>query len=144
MPLLVGPDTFVGVRLAQVLRNENPSLWVPYWRQRERIRRECAGRLLPDAFVHTGLCEEFCQTAGHASLCNDAREVYLFHGTKPSAANAICSSEFWHSQSLRVLQAPAQQCSNKVLTQTTRAPGFDTDHTLMATAAVSQQGEVLG
>ena len=80
-------------QVVQVLRNENPSLWVPYWRQRERIRRQCGDRSLPPEAVKTSLCEEFCQTSGHGSLCNAAREFYLFHGTKPSAANAICSSQ---------------------------------------------------
>ncbi|CAE7310294.1 Parp12 [Symbiodinium natans] len=80
--------------VVQVLRNENPSLWVPYWRQRERIRRQCGDKSLPAETVKTSLCEEFCKTSGHASLCHDAREFYLFHGTNPSAANAICASDF--------------------------------------------------
>ena len=81
-------------QVVQVLRNENPLLWTPYCRERERVRSRCQNKALSGDMVKTGLCDAFCQTAGYASLEEQVREVYLFHGTKPSAANAICSSDF--------------------------------------------------
>ncbi|CAJ1360445.1 unnamed protein product [Effrenium voratum] len=80
-------------QVVQVLRNENPLLWTPYCRERERVRRRCEGKDLSGE-LKTGLCDAFRQTPGYASLKAEAREVYLFHGTRPSAANVICSSDF--------------------------------------------------
>ncbi|CAE7574015.1 Parp12 [Symbiodinium natans] len=80
--------------VVQVLRNENPSLWAAYWRQRERIRKQCEGKRLPAETAKTSLCDAFSQTAGCLSLAEEVREFYLFHGTRPSAANQICSSDF--------------------------------------------------
>ena len=123
---------FLTHQVVQVLRNENPLLWTPYCRERERVRRRCEGKDLSGE-LKTGLCDAFrqtpghgcgqkpfngidrifgeftspilivvglnrmfnvCQTPGYASLKAEAREVYLFHGTRPSAANVICSSDF--------------------------------------------------
>ena len=80
--------------VVQVLRNENPGLWAAYWRQRERIRKRCEGKNLPTETAKTSLCDAFSKTDGCLSLVQDVREFYLFHGTKPSAAHQICSSDF--------------------------------------------------
>ena len=80
------------MEVVQVVRNENPSLWLPYWRERERIRRRCEGKALSNETVKTD--EDSSLILHHFSLLKEVREFYLFHGTTPSAANTICESDF--------------------------------------------------
>ena len=80
------------MEVVQVVRNENPSLWLPYWRERERIRRRCEGKALSNETVKTD--EDSSLILHHFSLMKEVREFYLFHGTRPSAANTICESDF--------------------------------------------------
>jgi len=77
-----------------VQRNENPKLWVPYYRLRHQLTKRVEG-----CEVHTcktNLGDDGADNAilARANLCAEANEFYLFHGTKPSAVKAICDDDF--------------------------------------------------
>lgn len=87
--------------VVQVVRNENAKLWRDYFRARERVFQQCMQ--LGDRFcsqkVKTGPDAagaelEECLGQEVLALLDDANEFYLFHGTKPSSATAICETNF--------------------------------------------------
>lgn len=85
------------VEVKEVYRNENPSLWISYWRERERIRQRCCDAQKVDT-ISTPVAEKstaFAAIAADAELCLEAGEVYLFHaGPAPGASLTICMSDF--------------------------------------------------
>jgi len=94
--------------VVQVLRNQNPVLWTGYWLKREVIRQELNAKRVNDCVAgddpDTGLTELTSITRNFipGESSDDAaildiegcNELYLFHGTKPSAADAICEGNF--------------------------------------------------
>eukprot|EP00931_Biecheleriopsis_adriatica_P076089 TRINITY_DN49841_c0_g1_i1.p1 TRINITY_DN49841_c0_g1~~TRINITY_DN49841_c0_g1_i1.p1 ORF type:complete len:689 (-),score=124.53 TRINITY_DN49841_c0_g1_i1:83-2149(-) len=74
-----------GARVVNVLRVENHSSYQKYCFRLAKIRASRAGR-----------CERFdVETSSiGTNLHHDVNELYLFHGTTPSAADAIAKGEF--------------------------------------------------
>lgn len=84
--------------VVQVLRNENPRLWRIYQRrlaemkqdihltEQETVQFKTSG--FSDALLQAGV---FGQYPG---LDPSVNEGFLFHGTRPSAADAICKEDF--------------------------------------------------
>jgi len=80
-------------QVVHVQRNENPKLWVPYYRLRTRLAEELrASGNCTQRPVKTSL--EGCPVHARGKLLSDVNEFYLFHGTKPSAVKAICEDDF--------------------------------------------------
>jgi len=77
--------------VVQVQRNENPRLWVPYF----RLRAEMAAKIpeCPRLSAKTGLRSN-CPLHRRAKLLSGINEVYLFHGTQPSCVRDICDDAF--------------------------------------------------
>jgi len=84
------PGRMEKFEVVQVQRNENPRLWMPYFRLRaEMLAKLDDCRKVP---VKTGLRN--CPVHRRAKLAEGINEVYLFHGTQPSAVRAICEEDF--------------------------------------------------
>jgi len=85
-----------------VQRNENPKIWAQYYTFREQLASKIAasgGTEKYDAKTASMVrgqadaveADRFIERGG---LREDVNEFYLLHGTKPSAAKAICDSDF--------------------------------------------------
>merc|ERR1712218_291687 len=73
------------IEVVNVLHNENPNLWGNYMRARAGIRSCEIERInVSTSQAHPALGE----------LDAEINEFLLFHGTKPSAADAICRTDF--------------------------------------------------
>eukprot|EP00428_Durinskia_dybowskii_P022488 CAMPEP_0170205746 /NCGR_PEP_ID=MMETSP0116_2-20130129/2418_1 /TAXON_ID=400756 /ORGANISM="Durinskia baltica, Strain CSIRO CS-38" /LENGTH=444 /DNA_ID=CAMNT_0010456139 /DNA_START=64 /DNA_END=1398 /DNA_ORIENTATION=- len=84
--------------VVHVQRNENPKIWEDYQRVRDNLREIAARSPFVLYDVKTGSANQTTREARNfidrAQLCKDINEYYLFHGTKPSAAKAICDNDF--------------------------------------------------
>eukprot|EP00933_Yihiella_yeosuensis_P005067 TRINITY_DN10948_c0_g1_i1.p1 TRINITY_DN10948_c0_g1~~TRINITY_DN10948_c0_g1_i1.p1 ORF type:complete len:399 (-),score=59.29 TRINITY_DN10948_c0_g1_i1:13-1209(-) len=83
-------------QVVQVLRNENPALWARYYIRRKEILAECRAKskAIQRHSAKTLNSPSSESMIGNAKLLDEVNEFYLFHGTKPSAANVICTSDF--------------------------------------------------
>jgi len=88
-------------QVVNVLHNLNGQMWANYHRARERIRnhRGTVDRIVAktsSAFCSDGneqsATPSWPKCLGH--LDTEVNECLLFHGTKPSAANSICETDF--------------------------------------------------
>eukprot|EP00927_Polykrikos_kofoidii_P004315 TRINITY_DN11705_c0_g1_i1.p1 TRINITY_DN11705_c0_g1~~TRINITY_DN11705_c0_g1_i1.p1 ORF type:complete len:526 (+),score=55.36 TRINITY_DN11705_c0_g1_i1:52-1578(+) len=86
------------LEVLMVHRNENPKIWANYYRKREEFSRKYAEETLhPVKTKGDKAAEESPELRGlfeRAGLRTEINEKYLFHGTKPSAARAICTDDF--------------------------------------------------
>lgn len=84
--------------VVMVQRNENPAIWQDYYRQREQLKEQLqyAGVERYEAKTATLTTDvpEAKALVERGQLCREVNEFYLFHGTKPSAAKAICDDDF--------------------------------------------------
>jgi hypothetical protein len=86
--------------VVQVLRNQNPQLWVGYWLKREVIRKEMGsephvpGNAVVVLDPKTQSFQPTLIERSTSSLDAGCNEVFLFHGTRPSAADRICEKAF--------------------------------------------------
>jgi len=84
--------------VVQVLQNQNPSIWKRYVNKRAVIYREM--KMLGNPSVIKPRTNGFVQRARALSednfepLYTKMNEMYLFHGTSPSAASSICETDF--------------------------------------------------
>jgi len=90
-----GDKTVKNFEVVSVHRNQNAVCWNRYAMKREIIRREMdpimKGQLLPKTHQFLDYMDgEYCVDP----LQLDVNEMYLFHGTKPSSAQAIANTEF--------------------------------------------------
>lgn len=80
-------------QVVQVQQNCNPKLWENYVRARNDIAAK-----MGDAPIHSCKTSECLSAMGGEEflgpLETKANEFYLFHGTKPSACDSICKSDF--------------------------------------------------
>mmetsp|Transcript_86016 Transcript_86016/g.179872 ORF Transcript_86016/g.179872 Transcript_86016/m.179872 type:complete len:116 (+) Transcript_86016:177-524(+) len=79
-----------------VKRNENIPKWDRYLRTRSKIQAECTGCELHTAKTQTevGQSPDMLKFLNRSDLDETCNEFYLFHGTNPSAAKAICENSF--------------------------------------------------
>merc|ERR1719382_775805 len=84
--------------VVMVHRNENPKIWEPYFKIRHQLREKLSGSGVRHYDVKTETAAsdvpEVQQLIQRSGLCSEVNEHYLFHGTKPSAAKAICDNDF--------------------------------------------------
>eukprot|EP00405_Crypthecodinium_cohnii_P012985 CAMPEP_0206427164 /NCGR_PEP_ID=MMETSP0324_2-20121206/4861_1 /ASSEMBLY_ACC=CAM_ASM_000836 /TAXON_ID=2866 /ORGANISM="Crypthecodinium cohnii, Strain Seligo" /LENGTH=430 /DNA_ID=CAMNT_0053892359 /DNA_START=39 /DNA_END=1331 /DNA_ORIENTATION=+ len=83
-------------QVVQVQRNENASKWDHYARTRDMISKKSDGCRRQIAKTSSEITDDpnglaFLARSGLDVGCN---ELYLFHGTNPSAARAICDNSF--------------------------------------------------
>eukprot|EP00397_Hematodinium_sp_SG-2012_P033360 GEMP01035633.1.p1 GENE.GEMP01035633.1~~GEMP01035633.1.p1 ORF type:complete len:456 (+),score=84.90 GEMP01035633.1:171-1538(+) len=79
--------------VVQVLKNQNPKIWNQYARKREIIREEMSTHTSQDHLVPK--TENFLKGCKETEpLRHDCNEMFLFHGTKPSAADSIAENDF--------------------------------------------------
>lgn len=81
-----------------VQRNENPKLWASYYRFREQLAEQLQSEGIRRWEVKTQTlgCKhpEVKNFYDQANMRQDLNEYYLFHGTSPAAAKAICQNHF--------------------------------------------------
>mmetsp|Transcript_90917 Transcript_90917/g.190103 ORF Transcript_90917/g.190103 Transcript_90917/m.190103 type:complete len:497 (-) Transcript_90917:185-1675(-) len=86
--------------VVMVHRNENPAIWEPYYRTRHRIAelvKKDSANFTPYPMKTTTAVKGYSEADDflqRAELMEDVNEFYLCHGTKPSAAKAICDNDF--------------------------------------------------
>lgn len=78
------------LEVVNVLHNENRALWESYVHARAKILEQCVASNAKSLEVKTSFAG--CQAFGN--LDKKANEFLLFHGTKPSSADKICSGDF--------------------------------------------------
>jgi hypothetical protein len=78
------------LEVVNVLHNENRSLWENYSHARAKILAQCVTSSVTSLGVKTSMAD--CEALGH--LDKRANEFLLFHGTRPTSADKICSGDF--------------------------------------------------
>jgi len=78
------------LEVVNVLHNENRALWESYARARAKILAQCVASNSTSVGVKTSVAD--CEPLG--DLDRRANEFLLFHGTRPTAADKICSGDF--------------------------------------------------
>lgn len=87
------PKVPADFEVVNVKRNENKKTWEEYaCRRGDLLAREELPELFPD--VKTSLAMEKIGGAKANRLHGECNEWYLFHGTNPVAAEAICQTDF--------------------------------------------------
>ncbi|CAE7308960.1 Tiparp [Symbiodinium sp. CCMP2592] len=87
------PKVPADFEVVNVKRNENKKTWEEYaCRRGDLLARENLPELFPD--VKTSLAMEKIGGAKANRLHGECNEWYLFHGTNPVAAEAICQTDF--------------------------------------------------
>lgn len=95
----LGDKRVAKYEVVQVLRNQNPKLWIGYALKREVIRAEVKGNAnhiveRPKTAPFHERAVELNEPFSTEPLYTDCNEMYLFHGTKPSAADSIAENAF--------------------------------------------------
>eukprot|EP00446_Apocalathium_sp_SHHI-4_P010767 CAMPEP_0177161582 /NCGR_PEP_ID=MMETSP0367-20130122/5439_1 /TAXON_ID=447022 ORGANISM="Scrippsiella hangoei-like, Strain SHHI-4" /NCGR_SAMPLE_ID=MMETSP0367 /ASSEMBLY_ACC=CAM_ASM_000362 /LENGTH=350 /DNA_ID=CAMNT_0018607317 /DNA_START=1 /DNA_END=1053 /DNA_ORIENTATION=- len=84
--------------VVMVQRNENVKVWTQYYRTRELLAQKAAQEEWATYTSKTETEVQDCPEAkaflDKANLNKDVNEFYLFHGTRPTAARAICDNDF--------------------------------------------------
>jgi len=82
------------LKVVMVQQNHNPKLWHNYCRARENIRKVMNPEDRLDVFTNAvqAADNEAFDCLGDEE--KDVNEAMLFHGTKPSACESICKSDF--------------------------------------------------
>mmetsp|Transcript_142195 Transcript_142195/g.261938 ORF Transcript_142195/g.261938 Transcript_142195/m.261938 type:complete len:516 (-) Transcript_142195:108-1655(-) len=78
------------LEVVNVLHNENRALWESYAHARAKILEQCVASNVKPLGVKTSFAD--CKALG--DLDRRANEFLLFHGTRPSSADKICSGDF--------------------------------------------------
>lgn len=90
------PNVPAGYRVASVLRNENSQDWQEYYARRLELQTRLGEGRSIDVVdnVKTMAAWRDINAAVCGRLASECNEWYLFHGTSPDAAQAICSTDF--------------------------------------------------
>jgi len=83
--------------VVQVITNQNPKFWKKYVKKRDDVRGEIKGKHVHGMKTFTAKTQAYLPkftSAGHETFHTSENEMLLFHGTKPSAADAICETHF--------------------------------------------------
>lgn len=83
------------LQVVQVIRNENAKLYSRYFLMKKKIAELCKAKSDFQQYTcKTGEVPALQNLLATAELDPDVNEFYLFHGTSPDAANAICENDF--------------------------------------------------
>jgi len=82
------------LQVVQVQQNHNPKLWRNYCRARENIRRVMREEYRLSVFTNEVQAADNEKFHILGDEEQDVNEAMLFHGTKPSACENICKSDF--------------------------------------------------
>jgi len=85
-----------GYRVKRVFRNENSQDWQEYYARRTELLLKIEEGTRMDVYdsVKTNDAWRKISSATASRLARECNEWYLFHGTNPEAARAICSTDF--------------------------------------------------
>jgi len=78
------------MKVLQVQQNCNPQLWLNYVNARTIMQSQMGGHQVYGCKTSDALGT----ATALGPLASDCNEFYLFHGTKPSACESICKSDF--------------------------------------------------